>query len=167
MQSRIAHKTSVMKLFVKESGRSYREATPADIAAALRTEVIGAQVMDSPTLVKQYLCAELAHLDHEVFGVLFLDAQHRVIAFDAMFRGTLTQTSVYPREVVRAALQHNAAALVLTHNHPSGHPQPSRADEHLTRQLKDACALVDVRILDHVIVATGNNSFSFAEGGLL
>jgi DNA repair protein RadC len=97
---------------------------------------------------------------------MFLDAQNRLIAADELFRGTLTQTSVYPREVVKAALKHNAAALILAHNHPSGVAEPSNADELLTRNLKQALALVDVRVLDHFIVA-GNAALSLAERGLL
>lgn len=122
--------------------------------------------MSSPNVVKDYLRLRLAEREHEVFGVLWLDAQHRVIAFEEMFRGTLTQTSVYPREVVIAALKHQAAACVLSHNHPSGSVQPSRADEALTQALKSALALVDVRVLDHVIVAP-DAELSMAERGLL
>ena len=103
---------------------------------------------------------------HEIFAVLFLDSQNRLIALEEMFRGTLTQTSVYPREVVLRALHHHAAAVVLTHNHPSGTVQPSRADEALTQTLKAALALVDVRVLDHVIVAPGQ-ALSMAERGLI
>jgi DNA repair protein RadC len=122
--------------------------------------------MDSPDDVKAFLRLKLAGLDHEVFGVMFLDAQHRVIVFEEMFRGTLTQTSVYPREIVKAALMHNAAAVILAHNHPSGSVEPSRADELLTTTLKAALALVDCRVLDHIIVASGGTC-SMAERGLL
>jgi DNA repair protein RadC len=122
--------------------------------------------LNSPQAVKDYLILELGRLEHEEFGVLFLTAQHAVIAYESMFRGTLTQTSVYPREVIKAALRHNAAAVIFAHNHPSGNADPSRADEHLTQTLKSALALVDVRALDHIIV--GNTStVSFAERGLL
>jgi DNA repair protein RadC len=124
------------------------------------------EVFSSPDAVKHYMQLHLAHKPHEVFAVLFLDAQHRLIAMEELFRGTLTQTSVYPREVVRRALQIEAAAVVLAHNHPSGTVQPSRADESLTQTLKSALALIDVRVLDHVIVAPGQ-SFSMAEKGLL
>jgi DNA repair protein RadC len=103
---------------------------------------------------------------HEVFVVVFLDAQHRVVASEELFRGTLTQTSVYPREVVKRALHHNAAAVILAHNHPSGVAEPSRADEALTAALKQALGLVDVRVLDHFVVA-GDGALSFAERGLL
>jgi DNA repair protein RadC len=124
------------------------------------------EVFSSPDAVKHYMQMHLAHKPHEVFAVLFLDAQHRLIAMEELFRGTLTQTSVYPREVVRRALQIEAAAVVLAHNHPSGTVQPSRADESLTQTLKSALALIDIRVLDHVIVAPGQ-SFSMAEKGLL
>jgi DNA repair protein RadC len=116
--------------------------------------------------VRDYLRLILQDREHEVFLVVFLDAQHRAIASEEMFRGTLTQTSVYPREVLKAALRQNAAAVIFAHNHPSGVAQPSHADELLTRTLKDALALVDVKVLDHFIVA-GAQALSFAERGLL
>lgn len=120
----------------------------------------------SPDGVKNYLRLHLASERREVFAVLFMDSQNRVIAFEAMFVGTLSQTSVYPREVALAALRHEAAAVILAHNHPSGSIQPSRADEHLTRTLKQALALVDVRVLDHIIVG-GDAVLSMAEQGLV
>ncbi|OAK66716.1 hypothetical protein A3K87_05795 [Variovorax paradoxus] len=123
-------------------------------------------VFDSPEAVKQYLQLHIGSRPHEVFVVVFLDAQHRLIMLEEMFRGTLTQTSVYPREVVTRAIHHQAAAVVLAHNHPSGAIEPSRADESLTQTLRAALALVDVRVLDHVIVSPGQ-SFSMAEKGLL
>ena len=113
---------------------------------------------------RMYLGPPPAVAEHEVFGVLFLDAQGRVITYEEMFKGTLAQTSVYPREVVLRALHHQAAAVVLAHNHPSGTVQPSRADETLTQTLKTALALVDVRVLDHFIVANPH-VYSFAEHG--
>jgi DNA repair protein RadC len=122
--------------------------------------------LNSPGAVRDYLRLALGNREHEVFTVLFLDAQHRVLAAEELFRGTLTQTSVYPREIVKAALRTNAAAVIFAHNHPSGVAQPSQADELLTRRLKDALALVDVKVLDHFIVA-GNQTLSFAERGLL
>lgn len=125
-----------------------------------------AYVFDSPKQVKDYLCLRLGSLEHEVFTIVFLDAQHRLIACVEMFRGSLSQASVYPREVVKEALRHNAGAVILAHNHPSGMPEPSRADEHLTHSLKAALALVDVRVLDHMIVS-GAAAVSFAERGLL
>jgi len=123
-------------------------------------------VFDSPDAVGQYLQLHLAARPHEIFAVLFLDAQHRLIVLEELFRGTLTQTSVYPREVVVRALHHHAAAVVLAHNHPSGGVEPSRADEALTQTLKAALALVDVRVLDHVIVGAGK-TLSMAQRGLI
>lgn len=122
-------------------------------------------LLDNAETVKQYLQLHLAMRPHEVFAVLFLDSQHRLIALEELFRGTLSQTSVYPREVVLRALHHHAAAVVLAHNHPSGTPAPSRADAVLTQSLNAALALIDVRVLDHVIVAPGR-AFSMAEQGL-
>jgi len=116
--------------------------------------------------VREYLRVAIGALEHEVFACVWLDAQNRVIEFEVLFRGTLTQTSVYPREVVKAALRHNAAGVILAHPHPSGVAQPSQADEALTRQLREALSLVDVKVLDHLIVA-GTHSVSFAERGLL
>ena len=124
------------------------------------------QAFSTPGAVKQYLQLHLAHKKHEVFAVLFLDSQNRLLAMEEMFRGTLSQTSVYPREVVLRALHHGACAVVLSHNHPSGSVQPSRADEALTQTLKASLALVDVRVLDHVIVGQGQ-AFSMAEQGLV
>jgi DNA repair protein RadC len=122
--------------------------------------------LDSPQAVKDYLQLQLASKKHECFAVLFLDNQHRLLALEELFRGTLAQTSVYPREVVLRALHHHAAAVVLAHNHPSGTVQPSRADESLTQALKAALALVDVRVLDHFIV-TREQAASMAEMGLV
>ncbi|MBT9608754.1 DNA repair protein RadC [Aquabacterium sp.] len=122
--------------------------------------------LSSPHVVRDFLLLQMAGLDREVFGVVFLNAQHQVIAFEVMFQGTLTQTSVYPREVLRAALKHNAAAVILAHNHPSGVITPSRADELLTQTLKSALAMVDVRVLDHMVCGHGS-AYSFAEHGLL
>jgi len=122
--------------------------------------------LNSPSAVREYLRLSLAGREHEVFICLFLDAQNRVIEVNEMFRGTLTQTSVYPREVVKAALKCNAGAAIFAHNHPSGVAEPSHADEMLTSSLKQALALVDVRVLDHMIVA-GAGILSFAERGLL
>jgi DNA repair protein RadC len=120
----------------------------------------------SPGSIASFLCAKIGHLEHEAFWCLWVDARHHLIASQEMFRGTLTQTSVYPREVVKHALKHNASAVVLAHNHPSGKTDPSPADEKLTHQLKAALALVDVSVLDHFIVG-GNQSTSFAQRGLL
>ncbi len=132
----------------------------------LAFEVREADALASPDAVRDYLRLLLADRPHEVFAVMFLDAQNRVIDTLEMFRGTLTQTSVYPREVVIEALARHAASVVLAHNHPSGAAEPSRADESLTQVLKSALSLVDVRVLDHFIVTRGG-VVSFAERGLL
>jgi DNA repair protein RadC len=133
---------------------------------ALKEEMSSRDALSSPRAVRDYLRLALAGREHEVFVTLLLDAQHRVTASEELFRGTLTQTSVYPREVVKCALRHNAAAVIFAHNHPSGVAEPSHADEILTRSLKAALALVDVQVLDHFIVA-GGRTMSFAERGLL
>jgi len=133
---------------------------------ALGEELQQRDVFQSPQQVRDYLVLRLGSLTREVFMVMFLDAQNRLNATEEMFSGTLTQTSVYPREVVKRAMHHNAAGVIFAHNHPSGAAQQSSADELLTRQLKQALELVDVRVLDHFIVA-GNQTLSFAERGLL
>ena len=133
---------------------------------ALGEQMKQRDALNSPQQVRDYLCLKLGGLAREVFMVLFLDAQNRVIAQEELFAGTLSQTSVYPREVVKRALHHNAAAVILAHNHPSGVAEPSRADELLTKALKEALTMVDVRILDHFVVA-GNVALSFAEQGML
>jgi DNA repair protein RadC len=133
---------------------------------ALREKLASGNALNSPSAVRDYLRMKLQALPHEVFVVLFLDAQNRVIGSEELFRGTLTQTSVYPREVVKRALHHNAGAVIFAHNHPSGVAEPSHADETLTQALKQALALVDVRVLDHFIVA-GSGVLSFAERGLI
>ena len=158
-------------VFVREAAGGYRQASTDEIlgaaTAVLERLLIGSKVtLSSPQQVKDYLSTRYGRLQHEIFGVVFLDAAHGVIAVEEMFRGTLTQTAVYPREVVKESLKQNAAALILFHNHPSGAADPSRADEFLTQTLKSALALVDVRVLDHMIVA-GNKVTSFAERGLL
>ena len=122
--------------------------------------------LNSPGAVRDYLKLHFSGQQFESFVAIFLDAQHRVIEVEDLFRGTLTQTSVYPREVVKAALKHNAAAVIFAHNHPSGATEPSRADELLTATLKQTLGLVDVRVLDHFVVA-GNQILSFAERGLI
>ena len=133
---------------------------------SLQDGMRSASALTSPGAVRDYLRLAIASREHEVFVCLWLDAQHRVISFDEMFRGTLTQTSVYPREIVKAGLRANAAAVIFAHNHPSGVAQPSQADELLTRNLKEALSLVDIKVLDHFIVA-GHQTLSFAERGLL
>jgi DNA repair protein RadC len=133
---------------------------------ALTQRLQEAPVFDSPGSVKDYLSLHLGGHEHEVFAVLFLDSQQRLLQLEEMFRGSLTQTSVYPREVVKRALALNAAGVVLAHNHPSGAAEPSRADEYLTQTLRSALALVDVRVLDHIVVGRGQ-AVSMAERGLL
>ena len=133
---------------------------------ALAEQLKERAAFDSAAAVKDYLQLHLAARPHEVFAVLFLDAQHKLIALEELFRGTLTQTSVYPREVALRALHHHAAAVILAHNHPSDTAEPSRADQALTQTLKSALALVDVRVLDHFVVTRGG-IVSFAERGLL
>ena len=132
----------------------------------LEEEMRARDSLTSPVAVRNYLKLHFMAKEHECFAVLFLDAQNRMIAFEELFRGTLTQTSVYPREVVKTALRHNAAALILAHNHPSGVAEPSIQDQALTRTLTESLALVDVKVLDHFIVA-GVATISFAERGLL
>jgi DNA repair protein RadC len=133
---------------------------------ALREELETPGALNTPGAVRDYLRLALARPDREVFMALLLDAQHRIVASEELFHGTLTQTSVYPREVVKCALRHNAAAVIFAHNHPSGIAEPSHADELLTRSLKSALSLIDVQVLDHFIVA-GSRILSFAESGLL
>ncbi|NRF71407.1 DNA repair protein RadC [Aquincola sp. S2] len=162
--------TRTTALFVKDLLGDYQVAAEDEVIAeakrVLERRVRKCAPMSSPQMVQDYLAVQLSRLEYEVFVVMFLDAQHRLIEMREMFRGTLSQTSVYPREVVRAALQLNAGAIVVAHNHPSGEPEPSRADEFLTSTLKTAMQLVDVRLLDHMIVG-GARVMSFAERGLL
>ena len=157
-------------LLVRDVDGQYRVASADEVIAqswgVLADRVRPGVTLSSPQAVKDYLRLEIGLLEHEVFCVVFLDAQHRVIELRQMFRGTVTQTSVYPREVVKEALQLNAAAVILAHNHPSGVPEPSRADEFLTQTLKSALLLVDVRVLDHLVV-TATAVVSFAERGLI
>jgi DNA repair protein RadC len=131
---------------------------------ALAEELQDGSVLGSPEAVRQYLQLWLANRPYESFAVLFLDVKNRLIAGEELFRGTLTHTSVYPREVVKAALAHNAASIIVAHNHPSGSPEPSAADHALTRALKQAADLLDIRLLDHFVVA-GALVYSFAEHG--
>lgn len=133
---------------------------------ALKEEMHNGDALNSPRAVREYLQLLLRSRTQEVFMVIFLDAQHRVLAAEELFHGTLTQTSVYPREVVKRALFHNAAATILAHNHPSGVAEPSHSDRMLTDSLKQALALVDIRVLDHFIIA-GAACMSFAEQGMI
>jgi len=154
---------------VKGLGPAKRAQFAAALELARRSiqeDLKAGALLTSPGAVRDYLRLAIGARHHEVFVCIWLDAQHRVIRFDEPFRGTLTQTSVYPREIVKAALEVNAAAVIFAHNHPSGAAQPSQADELLTRSLKEALALVDIKVLDHFIVA-GNQAISFAERGLV
>jgi DNA repair protein RadC len=138
-------------------------------AAALRVlagRIAGTQALESPRATREYLVVRLAPLEHEVFCCIFLDNRHRVIAFEELFRGTVDGTSVHPREVIKRTLAHNAAAVILAHNHPSGVAEPSQADELITLRLKDGLAQIDVRLLDHLIVG-GATIVSLAERGVL
>jgi len=123
-------------------------------------------IFQAPKTSRDFLTLKLAGLEHEVFSALWLTAQNGLITYEELFRGSLTQTSVYPREVVKAGLKHNAGAVIFAHNHPSGNPEPSRADELLTKDLKNALAMIDVRVLDHIVVG-GVETISFAERGLV
>ena len=134
--------------------------------ALLQERAHYADALTTPAAVRDYLRLSLSAREHEIFACVWMDAQHRVIKFEEMFRGTLTQSSVYPREVVKSALAHNAAAVIFAHNHPSGIAEPSRADELITTKLRNALALVEVKVLDHFIIA-GKETLSFAERGLL
>lgn len=149
------------------------EGTPTQCVVArelvkrcLAEELKQRTVLAAPQAVKDYLKLHFSGREYESFVVLYLDSQNCLLEVEELFRGTLTQTAVYPREVVKSALRINAAGVVFSHNHPSGSPNPSRADEHLTQTLKAALALVDVRVLDHLVIA-GNSSLSFAERGLI
>lgn len=156
-------------LYIRDTS-GFREADASvvlDRAEALLAQRYraGSPVLTSPALTRDFLRVHLGGCDHEVFGVLHLDSRHRLIAAEDLFRGTIDSASVHPREVVKAALLRNAAAVVLYHNHPSGRAEPSSADELITRRLKDALSLIDVRLLDHLIVA--ESVYSMAEHGLL
>ena len=160
-------------LKINETTKAYTTTRPvtADEIVATALDILAVRLphtdaLTNPEDVKKYLVTRFAELEHEVFACLFLDNRHRVIRYEEMFRGTIDGCSVHPREVVKAALSANAAAVILIHNHPSGVAEPSRADTQLTRRLTDALALVDVRVLDHMVVG-GAETVSFAERGLL
>lgn len=159
-----------MEFYVKDASAKYRPASADELLSAarsvLRRKFRRGKLIKTPGDAGDYLIGELAHLDYECFAILWLDNRHRILVFEPLFRGTLDGTSVYPREVVRSAMRLNAAACLLTHNHPSGVGEPSSADERITRRLKTALELVDVRVIDHVIVA-GDRCVSMAQRGLL
>jgi DNA repair protein RadC len=159
----------MITLFTTDTN-GYREATLDEIMtgarAALGRHVRKGTLMESPKATADYLMTRLATREHETFTLIYLDSRHRLIACDDLFRGTIDGASVHPREVVKEALKYNAAAVILAHNHPSGVCEPSQADELITRRLREALALVDIRVLDHIIVA-GADTLSFAERGFL
>ncbi|MCY1518764.1 DNA repair protein RadC [compost metagenome] len=158
-------------LFVQDSAGAVRPAAPKEILAAAREvvlqEVRRGQLMDSSKLVREFLQLRLnLSLEYEVFGIMYLNPRAELIAYEEPFRGTLSSAPVYPREIVKAALAHNAASVILAHNHPSGHAEPSSADISITRLLKDALALVGTTVLDHLVVG-GSKIVSFAEKGIM
>ena len=162
--------TSESSLMVRDSeSRRYRLATPEQILAAARRVIADKNPrgtsFESPSVTKEYLRTKLAGYDYEVFAMILLDNRHRLIQYIELFRGTIDGASVHPREVVREVLRFNAATVILAHNHPSGNPEPSQADELITRRLRGALALIDVRTLDHIIVG-GDRTTSMAERGL-
>jgi len=157
-------------LFTSDATGATRPATPDEILDAARTilarRIRRGAAISSPRATREFLKLQLTGHGHEVFAILFLDNRHRLIEFVPLFRGTIDGASVYPREVVKEALSRNAAAVILAHNHPSGVAEPSQADELITNRLRDALALIDIRVLDHFVV-TGDSIVSFAERGLL
>jgi DNA repair protein RadC len=167
VRSEVAWKPVIPQSFLPASEiADSQQATIREAIGILETRLRTTKAFTSPSDVKQFCQLHIAQEKDEYFCCMFLDSQHRLIAFERLFRGTVDGASVYPRVVVRRALELNAAALIVTHNHPSGLPEPSTADTKITQRLKDALALVDVRVLDHVIVGTDGTS-SMAEAGLL
>lgn len=161
------------QFYVKQDNGRYRVADASEVSKAaaahiLETEILrsGMSVLTSPEATRSFLTLQLGTIEHEVFGVLFLDNRHRVIEYRELFQGTIDGASVHPREVVKAALKANAAAVILVHNHPSGNSEPSQADIRITARLKESLDLIDIRVLDHVIVA-GSKQTSLAERGLV
>lgn len=165
-RARKVYRGELRPLFSEDSAPARLQVARELVKRLLSEELRHGCALTSPGAVRDYLKLILGDRDHEVFVCMWLDAQHRVIRTDEAFRGTLTHTSVYPREIVKMALAANAAAVLFAHNHPSGVAQPSQSDELLTRNLKEALALVEVKVLDHFIVA-GRQAISFAERGLL
>jgi len=156
-------------LYICDNG-TFREAPDTHVLHCAQATIArryrpGSRAFTDPIKTREFLTLHAGSLDHEVFGLLHLDTRHRLIAVEDLFRGTLDGANVYAREVVKSALRHNAAAVIFFHNHPSGFPQPSTADEITTRRLTEALLLVDIRVLDHFII--GESLFSFAEAGLL
>ena len=168
-QSKVLQKQFKRALLIRDTDDQYRRASTEEIIdaalAKLKQRFARGEALTSPADTKRFLQLKLSHLEHEVFAVLWLDNRHRVLAFEELFRGTIDGASVHPREVVKSALTHNAAACILAHNHPSGIAEPSQADQRITARLQEALGLIDVRTLDHIVVA--ENTCSFAEQGLL
>ena len=166
--SKLSVQNRLPVLLVKEANRRYRCADSAEILDAaqslLGALIHGADLLNSPEVVESFLKCRLAGLEHEVFGCILLDSAHKVLSYEELFRGTVNQTAVYPREVVKTALAANAAAIIFVHNHPSGASEPSRADELLTQNLRKALSTIGVETLDHLIVA-GNTMVSMARRG--
>ncbi len=164
--------TATFKLNEKTSTYTVKDRMTRDDIVRFAKELVSERLLasaislSSPADTRDFLMLHMAELEHEVFACLFLDTRHRVISYQELFQGTIDGSSVHPREVVKAALKLNAAAVIFAHNHPSGVAEPSTADERITRRLKDALALVEVRVLDHVIVGS-NETTSFAERGLI
>ncbi len=160
---------NLQSLMVQNKKGQYRLASSEEIIDAaldeMRQRFSRGQQLTNPADTQRFLQLRLAHLEHEVFAVLWLDNRHRVIEFEELFRGTIDGASVHPREVVKSALKHNAAACIFAHNHPSGDATPSQADRQITQRLKEVLGVIDVRTLDHVVVS--ENTCSFAELGLL
>lgn len=162
-------KDGTAALYVRGDNGRYRAATPNEVtssaAAYLVRELVDQPVLESPDAVRQFLRCRFANLDYEVFAALFLDNRHRLIDYVEIFRGTIDGCSVHPREVVKEALERSAAACIFTHGHPSGNAEPSLSDEQITRRLKSALGLLDIRVLDHLVV--GNDIVSMAERGMI
>lgn len=158
------------KLYVLNEEGAYNEATSSQILATARNVadqlLMSKQPLNNPDLVKNFLVGKLAGLEHEVAAIIFLDSQFQLIRYIEMFHGTLSQASVYPREIAKVALRLNASAVIMSHNHPSGHAEPSMADRKLTKNLQKSLGLLDIKLLDHILVA-GASSLSFTEAGHL
>jgi DNA repair protein RadC len=162
-----------MNTFILDDQGAYQPATPEQIIRQAK-EILESRLyrsdsteFTSPADVKRYLQLQLAEKEHELFAVMYLDTRHRLISYAVEFRGTIDGSSVHPREIVKAALKCNAAAVIFAHNHPSGIAEPSEADRQITERLKSALALIDVRVLDHIVVGSMHDPVSFASRGLL
>lgn len=162
---------SSSNLYIRDQDGNYRTATAEDIIARARSVIgqrfrSGSPALNAPARTREFLKLQLATREHEIFAALFLDNRHRLIEYVELFRGTIDGASVHPREVVKEALARNAAAVIFAHNHPSGVAEASQADELITRRLRDALALIDIRVLDHIIIGDAG-TLSFAERGLI